>query len=118
VLRQAVPANAGPDQGRLAAIFNRLEGAFRAERGRAGARANSADRLHVSKSRPILAAWLIIPGRPVLASMPPSGADWVHEIKHHGYRIIVRRDGCGVRLHSRDAMTGLFDWRRSRLPPS
>jgi bifunctional non-homologous end joining protein LigD len=29
----------------------------------------------------------------VLASRPPSGPDWVHEIKHDGYRMIVRRDG-------------------------
>jgi bifunctional non-homologous end joining protein LigD len=37
---------------------------------------------------------------------PPSGADWVHEIKHDGYRLIVRRDGPTVRLHSRNA----YDW--------
>jgi hypothetical protein len=34
------------------------------------------------------------------------GADWVHEIKHDGYRIIVRRDGPTVRLYSRNA----YDW--------
>jgi bifunctional non-homologous end joining protein LigD len=28
---------------------------------------------------------------------------WVHEIKHDGYRIIVRRDGPTVRLYSRNA---------------
>jgi ATP-dependent DNA ligase len=31
---------------------------------------------------------------------PPSGADWVHEIKHDVYRLIVRRDGPRVRLYS------------------
>jgi hypothetical protein len=41
--------------------------------------------------------------QPVKASKPPVGADWVHEIKHDGYRIIVRRDGPTVRLHSRNA---------------
>jgi ATP-dependent DNA ligase len=35
----------------------------------------------------------VIPAQPVKASEPPSGADWVHEIKYDGYRIIVRRDG-------------------------
>jgi bifunctional non-homologous end joining protein LigD len=28
----------------------------------------------------------------------PAGPDWVHEIKHDGYRLIVRRDGATVRL--------------------
>jgi ATP-dependent DNA ligase len=40
----------------------------------------------------------IIPAQPVLASKPPSGAKWVHEIKHDGYRTIVGRDGATVRL--------------------
>ena len=33
-------------------------------------------------------------GRPT----PPRGPDWVHEIKHDGYRLIVRRDGKRVRV--------------------
>jgi bifunctional non-homologous end joining protein LigD len=53
------------------------------------------------KINPLLAGF-ITPAQPVLASKPPSGADWVHEIKIDGYRIIVRRD----RLHSRNA----YDW--------
>jgi bifunctional non-homologous end joining protein LigD len=57
------------------------------------------------KSNP-LPAGFVIPARPVLASKPPSGPDWVHEIKHDGYRIIVRRDGPAVRLYSRNA----YDW--------
>jgi ATP-dependent DNA ligase len=44
----------------------------------------------------------IIPAQPVLASTPPSGAGWVHEIKHDGYRMIVRRDGAAVRIYSRN----------------
>jgi bifunctional non-homologous end joining protein LigD len=48
-------------------------------------------------------AGFIVPAQPVLASRPPSGADWVHEIKHDGYRMIVRRDGAAVRLYSRNA---------------
>jgi bifunctional non-homologous end joining protein LigD len=53
-----------------------------------------------------LPAGFVIPAQPVLASRPPSGAHWVHEIKHDGYRIIVRRDGPTVRLYSRNA----YDW--------
>jgi bifunctional non-homologous end joining protein LigD len=30
--------------------------------------------------------------------------DSVHEIKHDGYRLIVRRDGAAVRLYSRNAL--------------
>jgi ATP-dependent DNA ligase len=29
---------------------------------------------------------------PTRAVKAPAGADWVHEIKHDGYRRIVRRD--------------------------
>src|SRR2546429_6266662 len=53
-----------------------------------------------------LPAGFIIPAQPVLASKPPSGPNWVHEIKHDGYRMIVRRDGRAVRLFSRNA----YDW--------
>jgi ATP-dependent DNA ligase len=48
----------------------------------------------------------VVPAQPVKASKPPVGTDWVHEIKHDGYRIIVRRDGPTVRLYSRNA----YDW--------
>src|SRR6267378_942271 len=53
----------------------------------------------------------IVPAQPIKASKPPSGPDWVHEIKHDGYRLIVRRDGPTVRLYSRNA----YDW-TVRLP--
>jgi bifunctional non-homologous end joining protein LigD len=45
----------------------------------------------------------VILAQPVLASKPGAGTDWVHEIKHDGYRIIVRRDGPTVRPDSRNA---------------
>jgi ATP-dependent DNA ligase len=38
---------------------------------------------------------------PTRAIKPPAGPDWVHEIKHDGYRLIVRRDGKAVRLFTR-----------------
>jgi hypothetical protein len=31
----------------------------------------------------------IIPAQPVMAARPLSGTDWVHEIKHDGYRMIA-----------------------------
>jgi bifunctional non-homologous end joining protein LigD len=37
---------------------------------------------------------------------PPSGANWIHEIKHDGYRIQARIDGGKVRLLTRHAL----DW--------
>jgi hypothetical protein len=46
------------------------------------------------------------PRVPTLAAKPPTGPDWVHEIKHDGYRLIVRRDGKAVRLFTRRG----YDW--------
>jgi bifunctional non-homologous end joining protein LigD len=43
---------------------------------------------------------------PSRAPKPPTGPDWVHEIKHDGYRLIVRRDGETVRLFTRRG----YDW--------
>jgi bifunctional non-homologous end joining protein LigD len=53
-----------------------------------------------------LPAGFIFPAQPVLRLKPPAGTDWVHEIKHDGYRMIVCRDGPTVRLYSRNA----YDW--------
>jgi bifunctional non-homologous end joining protein LigD len=36
------------------------------------------------------------------AKAPPTGRDWIHEIKHDGFRILARRDGPKVRLISRN----------------
>jgi bifunctional non-homologous end joining protein LigD len=65
----------------------------------------SAYRLAAMKINP-LPAGFVVPAQPIKAAKPPVGADWVHEIKHDGYRIIVRRDGRTVRLYSRNA----YDW--------
>jgi bifunctional non-homologous end joining protein LigD len=54
-------------------------------------------------TRRVLPAGFIEPCIPVLAVKPPSGPQWVHEIKHDGYRLIVRRDGAMVRLWTRKA---------------
>ena len=39
---------------------------------------------------------------PRLVKAPPTGPDWIYEIKHDGFRIIARRDGDKVRLISRN----------------
>jgi ATP-dependent DNA ligase len=41
------------------------------------------------------------PCLPRPAKEPPAGPDWIHEIKHDGFRVIARRDGKKVRLISR-----------------
>jgi bifunctional non-homologous end joining protein LigD len=46
----------------------------------------------------------IVPAQPVERDKPPAGAGWVHEIKHDGYRLIVRRHGAMVRLWTRNAV--------------
>ncbi len=41
------------------------------------------------------------PCLPKPANNPPAGRDWIHEIKHDGYRIVAWRDGDDVRLLTR-----------------
>jgi bifunctional non-homologous end joining protein LigD len=53
----------------------------------------------------------IEPCLPSAAEHPPSGSGWLHEIKHDGFRLMVRRDAVGVRLFIRNGM----DW-SGRLP--
>jgi hypothetical protein len=43
---------------------------------------------------------------PTLAYKVPSGPDWIHEVKHDGYGLQVRREGDAVRLFTRRG----FDW--------
>jgi bifunctional non-homologous end joining protein LigD len=49
---------------------------------------------------------IIAPQFPASARVPPSGAGWVHEIKHDGYRIQARVEDGEVRLYTR----GGLDW--------
>ena len=44
----------------------------------------------------------IEPCLPSPAKSPPAGPDWIHEIKHNGFRIMARRDGPKVRPISRN----------------
>ena len=52
----------------------------------------------------------VAPCLPTRAARPPSGPDWLHEIKHDGMRLIARKDHTGVRLYSRSGndVTGRF----------
>lgn len=45
---------------------------------------------------------IVEPCLPSPAKRPPAGTDWIHEIKHDGFRIMARRDGAGVRLITRN----------------
>jgi ATP-dependent DNA ligase len=52
------------------------------------------------RSRPL--AGIIEPCLPRPADRPPIGGNWLHEIKHDGFRIMARRDAAGVRLLTRN----------------
>ena len=59
----------------------------------------------------LLAAAFIEPCLPSPADKPPSGSNWIHEIKHDGYRLMARRDPVGIRLLTRNGN----DW-SARFP--
>jgi bifunctional non-homologous end joining protein LigD len=42
-------------------------------------------------------ASFIEPCLPSPTDKPPSGSNWIHEIKHDGYRLMARRDPVGIR---------------------
>jgi ATP dependent DNA ligase domain len=46
-------------------------------------------------------AGFIAPCLPTKTDKLPSGSEWLHEIKHDGFRIIARKNGPRVRLYSR-----------------
>jgi ATP-dependent DNA ligase len=48
-----------------------------------------------------LPAGFIAPCLPAKTDKLPSGSQWLHEIKHDGFRIIARKKGAQVRLYSR-----------------
>ena len=52
-------------------------------------------------ARPTVAAGFVWPCLPVSAPKPPSGEDWLHEVKHDGFRVIARKTGKRVKLYSR-----------------
>jgi ATP-dependent DNA ligase len=46
------------------------------------------------------------PCLPSPADRPPTGPNWIHEIKHDGFRLMARRDAAGIRLLTRNG----HDW--------
>ena len=46
------------------------------------------------------------PCLPTRGTAVPTGKDWLQEIKHDGYRLLIQRDGQGVRLFTRNG----HDW--------
>jgi ATP-dependent DNA ligase len=48
-----------------------------------------------------LPAGFIAPCLPSKTDKLPSGSQWLHEIKHDGFRVIARKTGAQVRLYSR-----------------
>ena len=63
--------------------------------------------------RPRLPIISIEPCLPSLAKTPQTGPDWIHEIKHDGFRVLARRDDKKVRLISRKGKDLTY-----RFPPS
>jgi bifunctional non-homologous end joining protein LigD len=53
---------------------------------------------------------VISPCLPTPAASPPAGPDWIHEIKHDGFRMLARRDGARARLLTRNVFESEEDW--------
>src|SRR5258705_6286447 len=47
-------------------------------------------------------AAFVEPCLPSPSVKPPSGPGWIHEIKHDGYRMMVRKDSDGVSIITRN----------------
>jgi len=62
-------------------------------------------------TRLLLPTRFIEPCLPSIGGRPPRGPNWIHEIKHDGYRLMARRNPAGVRLLTRNG----HDW-TSRFP--
>jgi bifunctional non-homologous end joining protein LigD len=56
-----------------------------------------------ARSRRAPPAGFVQPARPLLTTTPRSGPEWIHEVKHDGYRLIARKEAGRVVLWSRYA---------------
>jgi bifunctional non-homologous end joining protein LigD len=59
----------------------------------------------------------IEPCLPSRTVKPPTGPGWLHEIKHDGFRMMIRRDPAGVRVITRSVSTGRDGFRLCRKRP-
>jgi ATP-dependent DNA ligase len=59
-----------------------------------------------AKASPRVIKSTFAPCLPTRGTKVPAGPDWIHEIKHDGYRLIVQRDGERVRLFTRNGHDG------------
>jgi ATP-dependent DNA ligase len=50
----------------------------------------------------LIPAGFVAPCLPSPVAAPPTGSGWLHEIKHDGFRLMVRRDGDRVRAFTRN----------------
>src|SRR5262249_52763995 len=60
-----------------------------------------ANRILFAMLQRTLPARFIAPYLPTKTDKLPSGSQWLHEIKHDGFRVIARKNGAQVRLYSR-----------------
>jgi hypothetical protein len=66
-----------------------------------------------------MASHFIEPCLPSPADHPPTGPDWVHEIKRDGYRLMARRDALsvGIRFELTCKASDGPGWKRPHLKP-
>ena len=60
-----------------------------------------ANRIWFPTLQRTLPAGFIAPCLPTKTDKLPSGSQWLHEIKHDGFRIVARKEGSRVRLYRR-----------------
>src|SRR3954453_19104714 len=61
---------------------------------------------HTSPGLRLLPVGFIKPCIPIVGKVPPRGPQWVHEIKHDGYRLIVHKANKRVRIFTRQG----YEW--------
>ena len=59
------------------------------------------------------------PCLPTVATKVPTGSEWLHELKHDGFRLLIHRDGDDVRLRCSHGAgtTGRADFHGSSNKP-